>query len=140
MRHVQNWPAIENPHFWSYPHETLWKWLSHEVMIFTMFHKDVTKNLDFSLLTNFWECLFFISSDFSQFYSPSWVIFSLVSLDLSFRNRSLQIALSYVWENSKKVRLLLRLKAKFCESIMVTYDVINCTKSSILPSENECAL
>ena len=140
MRHIQKLAITKRSTFLSNSHETLWKWLSHEVMIFTMFHKDVTKNLDFSLLTNFWECLFFISSDFSQFYSPSWVIFSLVSLDLSFRYRSLQIALSYVWENSKKVRLLLRLKAKFCESIMVTYDAINCTKSSILPSENECAL
>ena len=65
-RHVQNWPVIKNPHFWSYPHETLWKWLSHEVIIFTKFHEDMTKNVDFSSLANFWECLVFISSDFSK--------------------------------------------------------------------------
>ena len=55
---------MKNPYFWSSPHENLRKWLSHDVIIFTKFHEDMTKNVDFSSLDNFWECLVFISSDF----------------------------------------------------------------------------
>ena len=67
---------IKNSHFWFYPHETLWKWLSHEVMIFIKFHEDMTKNVDFLLLANFRECLVSIFSDFSRLAAdlfPLWI-------------------------------------------------------------------
>ena len=42
-------------------HETWWKWLSHEVIIFTKFHKDWITIVDFLLLANFWTCpVFFL--------------------------------------------------------------------------------
>ena len=40
-------------------HETLWKWLPYEVMIFTKFHEDTTKIVDFLLVANFWVCPIF---------------------------------------------------------------------------------
>ena len=43
----------------SNPHETLWKWLSQEVIIFTKLHEDQTKNEDFLLMANFRTCLVF---------------------------------------------------------------------------------
>ena len=44
---LKNWPLVKNPHFLSYPHVTLYKWLAHEEIIFTIFHEDCTKNVDF---------------------------------------------------------------------------------------------
>ena len=35
------------------------KWLPYEVIIFTKFHKDWTKIVDFLLMANFWKCPFF---------------------------------------------------------------------------------
>ena len=49
---VKNWPLVQNPHFLSYPHETLWKWLNYELIIFTKFHEDRTKNVDILLMAN----------------------------------------------------------------------------------------
>ena len=64
----KNWPIIKNPQFLSYPHEIWWKWLPHEVIIFTKFHEDRTKIVDFLLMANFWKCPFF-ASDFKKFFS-----------------------------------------------------------------------
>ena len=58
----KNWPMIKNPQFSS--HETWWKLLPHEVIIFTKFHEDRTKIKNFLLMANFWKCLVFFSSDF----------------------------------------------------------------------------
>ena len=41
----------------SYPHETWWKWLTHEVTILTKFHKNKPTNVNFLLLSHFWMCL-----------------------------------------------------------------------------------
>ena len=46
---LKNWPSMRNPQFLSYPHETWWKWSSHEVIIFTKFHEDKAKIVDFLL-------------------------------------------------------------------------------------------
>ena len=56
---MENWRIVKNPHLLSNPYETLWKWLPHELIIFTKFHKDRTKNVDFLLMVNFWTCLVF---------------------------------------------------------------------------------
>ena len=53
----KNWPLMKNSQFLSNPHET------HEVIIFIKFHKDWTKNVESSLMANFWTCHVF-SSDF----------------------------------------------------------------------------
>ena len=52
----KSWPLIKNPQFLSNPYETWWKWLPHEAIIFTKFHEDGTKIVDFLLLANFWKC------------------------------------------------------------------------------------
>ena len=38
----------------SYPHDTHWKWLPQEVIIFTKFHKVWTKNANILRVDNFW--------------------------------------------------------------------------------------
>ena len=43
----------------SNPHGTWWKWLLHELIIFTKFRKDWTKNADFLLMANFWTWALF---------------------------------------------------------------------------------
>ena len=54
--HSKNWPSVKHPQFWFYSHETWWKWLPHEVVIFTKFQDDRTENVDFLLLVKF-ECV-----------------------------------------------------------------------------------
>ena len=49
----KNWPLIKNPQFLSNHHETRGKWLPHEVIIFTKFHKDRTKIMDFFIILSF---------------------------------------------------------------------------------------
>ena len=63
-RNSQKLASDKRSKFLFYPNETLWKWLSHEVIIFPKFHEDMTKNVDFILLVNFLDCLVSISSDF----------------------------------------------------------------------------
>ena len=63
---LKNWPLVKNPQFLSNPHEILEKLLPHEVIIFTNFHKDWTKIVDFLLMTNFWTCPIFLLG--SYFY------------------------------------------------------------------------
>ena len=55
----KNWPLIKNPHFLFYHHETWGKLSSHEVITFSKFHEDSTKNVDFVLIANFLKCLIF---------------------------------------------------------------------------------
>ena len=59
---LKNWPLVKNPQFLSNPHETLSKWSTHEVNIFTKFHEDQTRIVDFLPMVNFWMCPF-LSSD-----------------------------------------------------------------------------
>ena len=61
----KNWPLIKNLQFLSNPHETWWKLSSHEVIIFTKFHEDRTKIVDFLLMANFWKCPVFFAPDFT---------------------------------------------------------------------------
>ena len=68
----KDWPLIKNPQFLSYPHETWWKWLPHEVIIFTKFHKDWTKYVIFSLMANFLMCPVFYSPDFKYLSKAEW--------------------------------------------------------------------
>ena len=44
---LKNGQLLKNPQFLSNPHETWWKWLPHEVIIFRKFHEDWTKIVDF---------------------------------------------------------------------------------------------
>ena len=45
------------------PHETWWKWLTHEAIIFTKFHGDWTKNV-----ANFWMCADFFVQTLDRFF------------------------------------------------------------------------
>ena len=66
----KNQPLIRNPQFLSYPHETWWKWLPHEVIIFTKFHEDRTKIVGFLLMANFWKGFsYFRSTLYKSFHS-----------------------------------------------------------------------
>ena len=60
----KNWPLIKNSKFFSNPHETLGKLLPHKVIIFTKFHEDWTKFVDFLFMANIWMCAVFSYSDF----------------------------------------------------------------------------
>ena len=51
---AKNSLLVKNPQFWLYPHETWSKEQPHEVVIFTKFHEDRAKTVDFLLLVNFW--------------------------------------------------------------------------------------
>ena len=52
----KNWPLKETKIFV----QSWWKLSSHEGIIFTKFHKDWTKIVDFLLVTNFCMCLVFL--------------------------------------------------------------------------------
>ena len=67
MRHVQTLAISKNPQFLLYSHETLWKWLSHKLIIFTKFHEDRTKNADFLLMANLWTRLGFFTQTLPHF-------------------------------------------------------------------------
>ena len=43
----KTWQTLKNSNFLFYPHETLWKWLPHEVIMFTKFHESWKKDVDF---------------------------------------------------------------------------------------------
>ena len=60
----KNWPLVKNLHFLTYRHETWGKSLAREVIIFTKFHEDWAKNVDFLQMVYFWMCLVFYSPDF----------------------------------------------------------------------------
>ena len=62
---LKNWPLVKNPQFSSYPHETWWKWLPQEIIVFTNFHEDWTKIVDFLLMANFWMSAVFSYSVFT---------------------------------------------------------------------------
>ena len=44
------------------------------MIIFTKFHEDTTKNVDFLSLANFFDCLIFISSDFILQFELIWTL------------------------------------------------------------------
>ena len=48
----------------SNPNETWWKWLTHETIVFIMFHQNWTKIVDFLITANFGTCAVFSCSDF----------------------------------------------------------------------------
>ena len=52
-------------------HETWSKWLLDEMIIFSKFHEDWTKIVDFSLTDNFWTCADFFYSDLIFFSSAA---------------------------------------------------------------------
>ena len=56
---------VKNPQFWLYPHETWSKEQPHEVVIFTKFHEDRAKTVDFLLLVNFWPSPVFLPQSLS---------------------------------------------------------------------------
>ena len=76
----KNWPLIKNPQFLSNLHETWWKWLSHEAIIFTKFHKDWTKIMDFLLMANFWTCPVFFAQNLPTLMLW-WSFFSWIMLN-----------------------------------------------------------
>ena len=53
-------------------HETWWKWLSHEAIIFTKFHKDWTKIVEFLSTANFWKCAIFLTQ---TLFALFWIFF-----------------------------------------------------------------
>ena len=67
----------------SYPQEKWWKWLPHEVIIFTKFQEDRTKIVDFLLMANFWECPFFLP----QTLAYDWRQPNIHTLSLDYRAR-----------------------------------------------------
>ena len=44
----RNWPLLKNAQFLFYYHETCWKWITQEEIIYTKFHEDKTKCRFFS--------------------------------------------------------------------------------------------
>ena len=74
MGHFQKLAINKNPQFLSYPHETWWKWLPHEVIILTKFYEDRTKIVDFLLMANYWVCSnFFLQTLFSKILASLWI-------------------------------------------------------------------
>ena len=71
-RHVQKFAIDKKSTFLSDLHETWWKWLPYDAFIFTNFHKDWTKIMDFLLVTNFWMYAVFSYSDFKYLISKRW--------------------------------------------------------------------
>ena len=69
MRHIQIPPLVKHSQFLFFSHKTLWKWLPHEMIIFTKFHEDRTKNVNFRLMVDFWTYLIF----FLRLYCRSFV-------------------------------------------------------------------
>ena len=67
---------IRHPHFFSCSHETCWKLLPHEVIIFTKFYRYQTTNVDFLLIDNFW----------------TWALFFLFWLRLYYLNGKMKIS------------------------------------------------
>ena len=59
----KSWPLIKNPY------ETWWKYSTHEAIIFTKFHKDWRKIVDFLFMAKFLTCPSFFCSDFSNMAS-----------------------------------------------------------------------
>ena len=57
---AKNSLVVKNLQFWLYPHETWSKEQPHEVVIFTKFHEDRAKTVDFLLLVNFWPSPVFL--------------------------------------------------------------------------------
>ena len=55
---------LKNPQFLSNPYETWSKWLPHETITLSKFHKNWTKIVDFLSMANFWACSVFFCSDF----------------------------------------------------------------------------
>ena len=57
----KSWPIVKSPQFLSNPHETWWKWLPHEVIIFTKLGTwELNKTVDFSLMAYFWAWVCFL--------------------------------------------------------------------------------
>ena len=59
--HVQKLANSKKSTVLSNPNETWRKWLSHKEVIFTKFHEDWTKIIDFLLVAKFWTCLVFFT-------------------------------------------------------------------------------
>ena len=70
----RNWSLVKNLQFLSNPHETWLKWLPHELILFTKFHEDWTKIVEFLLMANLWTWSLFYVPD----HSPNW--FKLVQI------------------------------------------------------------
>ena len=57
---VQKLATIKDPQFLSNPQETWWKYLPHEVIIFSKFHEDRTKNVDLFINGQFLKVSHFV--------------------------------------------------------------------------------
>ena len=64
MDKIKTWLYVKNPLFLSDPDDILATRATHEMIIFTKFHKDRRKIVDFLLIAKFWAWELF-------FYSPS---------------------------------------------------------------------
>ena len=73
----KHWPLVKNPQLLLYSYETLWKWLPDEFIIFTNFHGDRPKNVDFLSITNFWTCLVFFTQTLLDSVSDSGIVHCL---------------------------------------------------------------
>ena len=69
----KNWSLVKNIKSFSSPYETWWNFSFHVAIIFTKFHEDWRKIVDFLSMANFWTCGIF-------FYSDLISAFSLTSL------------------------------------------------------------
>ena len=88
MRYFQKMVlSKKNPISLSNYHETLWKWSSHEVIIFNKFHEDCTKVVIFLLMVYFWKWALFYFPDFNMQY----IYFSFV-----FWKRKMEVIILYL--------------------------------------------
>ena len=81
MRHIQKWAINKKSRVF-----VRWKWLPYKVIIFTKFHEDWTKIVDFLLMANFWVCLI---SFFLRLYKKSSDITNLITKFHTYHNATL---------------------------------------------------
>ena len=92
----------------SNPHETLWKWYHHELIIFTKFHQDWTKSVDFLTTANFWTLLGFFTQTLlsSQNKSNGQIRANKISIT----NLSLYFQQGFLWVSQQGTKSHLEYK------------------------------
>ena len=54
---VKNMVLLKNPQFYPNHYKILWKWRTHEYLIFTKFRNDWVKIVDFLIKAYFWQSI-----------------------------------------------------------------------------------
>ena len=86
----QNRPLIENPRFLPHSHETWVIYSTHELVLFTKFHSNRVKIVDFLLMVYFDpSCKFFFISLYTDFISTmADVVFTVLCPDYTQKSKT----------------------------------------------------